>query len=833
MPRRRSTPSSPSAWRLILRALVTTACSWGIATIAGTRATAAVWLLACVSAAAWLWAVRFLLLETTSRRPWILFLVASAVGILISGPDPAGRRIAVILAVVFLLTRRRPAYRHLAGRQRASVFVAGLALLALLTFGMRTNALPGPEAAWLPGTGANVARYAIGALWCFWITTVTRLLFGIRLHSFRLRTKLAVSALLLALVPVVLVLILGILGIYGALGGREAVRGRAILQAWVAEVERGVALTPVPFAGEFRVTLSGEASESTPDSSTSPAWATSLAQALRDSPAAEQESAARRVSVRAAAGDEDTASIAASEMAEAEAQDAELRARLWAPADTTAYFVLEHGAWLLRLRGIGSHEVACTAYPLDGKALSQLAGILQCDAALYALEERVVAPERQRPYSVRVGNVRLGEGTDSTATSFALLGQGRYQKPGAAADSSHSFWRRLRAFGGEFVPVVALRDGRLTQEQMVLQLSTRLPNLIQGFMEQENELNRVIVFALMVLAVVFLVLESFALFLGIRITAGITGAVAALHQGTRRLAAGDLDARIDLPNQDEFGDLAASFNEMAVAVKHGREEAIARSLLEKEIETARAIQQRLLPREIPIVPGFDVTGVSISSRQVGGDYFDFLTLGHGHVGVAIGDVSGKGIPAALLMSNLQACLQGQVIHASGVDELVARINDLLARSTEAQMFATFFYGVLDSAQATFTYVNAGHILLGMLPGMPYEQATVELRPGDLLVLFTDGISEAEGPPARTACDGGQAEGGAESAEPEAEVLESDDTTNMFGEERLLEVIRTVATRPAAEVRDAILAAVTAHAAGVPQSDDITLVIIKCQTDGSR
>jgi sigma-B regulation protein RsbU (phosphoserine phosphatase) len=337
-------------------------------------------------------------------------------------------------------------------------------------------------------------------------------------------------------------------------------------------------------------------------------------------------------------------------------------------------------------------------------------------------------------------------------------------------------------------------------------------------------LNLVVVAVLGFALVLFLVVEVFAVFFGVRISEGIVSAIHALHRGTQAVAAGDLDTEITIPNEDEIGDLAGSFNEMIRAVRQGRDDALARERLTRELETARAIQERLLPDASPALAGFEVTGASIPSREVGGDYFDFIVRDDGRIGLAIADVSGKGMPAALLMANLQASLHGQVIHPSSVAEVVARVNDLLVASTDPHMFATFFYGVLDPANATLTCTNAGHnpplvlradgeftelhaggLILGMLPGQSYRQEDVTLAPGELAVLFTDGITEAVGPS-----------------------QEEDDPEAMFGEEALREVIRRHAHLPAVGIKEAILAAVAEHTAGVEQSDDITLIVIRRQ-----
>jgi sigma-B regulation protein RsbU (phosphoserine phosphatase) len=411
----------------------------------------------------------------------------------------------------------------------------------------------------------------------------------------------------------------------------------------------------------------------------------------------------------------------------------------------------------------------------------------------------------------------------------------------SATGEDVGFWHRPLYLGIAEMGVLRLRFGRVEREWVGFAVQRTPADLVADFTGRDNPVVRGFFGLLMVIGTLFLLVELASLILGLRITTGFTSAVKALERGTEQLAAGDLDTRIELPNQDEFGDLAEAFNEMAVAVKKGREEAIERERLEKELETAREIQERLLPHAMPRIEGFDIAATSTPSRQVGGDYFDFLQMSDGRLGVAIGDVSGKGIPAALLMANLQAALQGQAIHPSSVAETVSRVNDLLTRSSESNMYATFFYGVLDGRDGSFIFCNAGHnptllmnssggsdwlstggIVIGMLSGQPYEEGRVTIAPGDVLVLYTDGVTEATGP----------SEDGAPPVDEDAlddEEWDEDEplpVPNMFEEERLVDVVRDNAERSAREIRDAVMAAVVEHTAGMPQSDDITLVVIK-------
>ena len=184
---------------------------------------------------------------------------------------------------------------------------------------------------------------------------------------------------------------------------------------------------------------------------------------------------------------------------------------------------------------------------------------------------------------------------------------------------------------------------------------------------------------------------------------------------------------------------------------------------EEELERAREIQESLLPKEIPQLPGFEVASAWQPARAVGGDYFDVLKLGENRLAICIADVSGKGVPAALLMANVQASLRASVRDLDSPARVCSIINGMLCESIAADKFVTFFCGVLDAASSTFRYCNAGHpypilvssgavrtldqggAVLGVFPAWTYEDSSVDLISGDRLLLFTDGITEAEGP----------------------------------------------------------------------------------------
>lgn len=237
----------------------------------------------------------------------------------------------------------------------------------------------------------------------------------------------------------------------------------------------------------------------------------------------------------------------------------------------------------------------------------------------------------------------------------------------------------------------------------------------------------------------------------------------------------------------------------------------------EQLRLAREIQLGLLPRGAPTIPGYDVAGVSIPAQEVGGDYFDFIPTPDGCWAFCLGDVSGKGLPASLLMANLQATLRGQVRFNPGAEECVVWSNRLLYQCTDPEKFATLFYGVLDPARHELHYCNAGHerplllraadgppeelaaggIVLGVLDDFPYQASTVRLEPGDLLVVYSDGVTDAD-----------------------------DERERPFGRDRLLATIAAGQGRPAAELVAAIVEAVRAHARSAPQTDDVTLVVLR-------
>jgi sigma-B regulation protein RsbU (phosphoserine phosphatase) len=238
--------------------------------------------------------------------------------------------------------------------------------------------------------------------------------------------------------------------------------------------------------------------------------------------------------------------------------------------------------------------------------------------------------------------------------------------------------------------------------------------------------------------------------------------------------------------------------------------------MQEEVRLAARIQTELLPKSGPNIAGYDIVGRTIPAQEVGGDYFDFIPIDEYRLAFCLGDVTGKGLPASLLMANLQATLRGQTLTTGSPKTCLERSNQLLYQSTSPEKFATLFYAILDLQNHQILYSNAGHdnpylcsdrastkrlkiggIPLGMLPDFSFEQESVPLEDDSILVAYSDGVTEAM------------------NAQEE-----------MFGEERIAAVIDQHKNAPATEIIDHLVSAVKTFAAGYPQSDDITVVVMR-------
>ena len=271
---------------------------------------------------------------------------------------------------------------------------------------------------------------------------------------------------------------------------------------------------------------------------------------------------------------------------------------------------------------------------------------------------------------------------------------------------------------------------------------------------------------------------------------------------------------------DELDFLTTLGNEGLISLENARlfQEEIKKKRMEEELALAREIQQKLLPTTFPEYDKFEVTGINVSSLQVSGDYFDCIALNDHQVCLAIADVSGKGTPASLLMSNLQATLNVLVEPGLDLVKITEKINAIVHKNTNYDKFITFFICLLDTETGNLKYVNAGHnppilvgkdkkveflstggLLLGMLPNAPFECGAAKLQAGDWLVMYTDGVTEAQ-----------------------------DSAGNEFGEDSLVKLIQNNMQLSVDEMKNLLLQSVRNFCGTVPQSDDITMVIVRAK-----
>lgn len=275
-----------------------------------------------------------------------------------------------------------------------------------------------------------------------------------------------------------------------------------------------------------------------------------------------------------------------------------------------------------------------------------------------------------------------------------------------------------------------------------------------------------------VVGIVFLAIELVAVIISWRLTRSITTTVDKLNLATEKVKAGDFSYRVNLPAHDQLTALGEAFDGMTASVERLLHESTEKTRLEGELEIAREVQSRLFPQSVPELPGLRLYGLCKPARVVSGDYYDFLRLGEARAAVVLGDISGKGISAALLMATLQSALHAQFydglpsarmpsLWPASTAEVVARLNRQIYLSTPREKYVTLFYGVYDSATRKLTYTNAGHLppmlfradrierlggggtVVGLFPSATYEQAEVCFEPGDLLLAFSDGITEPE------------------------------------------------------------------------------------------
>lgn len=283
--------------------------------------------------------------------------------------------------------------------------------------------------------------------------------------------------------------------------------------------------------------------------------------------------------------------------------------------------------------------------------------------------------------------------------------------------------------------------------------------------------------------------------------------------------------RVDAYGDSDVDMLRFFANAAAISIEKAilHQQLLEKKRIERQLEIAREVQVSLLPEAPPHYPGYDIAGINLPTWQIGGDYFDWIGLPDGDLGIAIADVSGKGVPSALTMATFRAALRSHVSGAAPIASLLDTVNSFLLQSTGPQEFVTAVYGVLQRRTGRFTYANCGHnpplllrsdgstarldrggTVLGIIAGAGFEAVSEVVGPGDILVLFTDGVTEVTDPHG----------------------LE-------YGTERLLQTLRQNAGGSAQEMIDAVTKSTRFFSRADGYEDDFTLVIVKREASAAR
>ena len=398
---------------------------------------------------------------------------------------------------------------------------------------------------------------------------------------------------------------------------------------------------------------------------------------------------------------------------------------------------------------------------------------------------------------------------------------------------------------GTPLPVVDWSTGEQKKTGALLRVQTRPSVLYTRLFAALGDFATGVEYLLLFAAVIFAIIEVLALWIGTRLTRTVTGAVAQLYNATTHINRGDFSHRISVKSSDQLATLANSFNSMTASIENLIEEQKEKQRLQNELTIAQEVQAQLFPQHISQLDSLEVFGFCRPARTVSGDYYDFLTVDPHKLILAVGDVSGKGISAALLMATIHSAVRAyslegmpslrepvgaaagagsSVFLAHGLNgaelssgAMLSLLNHQLYQSTPAEKYATLFLGIYDGRERSLTYSNGGHLppiilgedgsvrrleqggtVIGLFDRRSYEEGTVALRRGELFLAYSDGVSEPEN-------DFGE-----------------------FGEQRLIDLVWEHRAQPLARICEIVTAAVDDWIGANEQPDDITLVLARGQ-----
>ncbi len=384
-----------------------------------------------------------------------------------------------------------------------------------------------------------------------------------------------------------------------------------------------------------------------------------------------------------------------------------------------------------------------------------------------------------------------------------------------------------------------------TNSPAAVSVQTRLSMLYDRLFAALGDFAPAVEFALIAMAIVFAVIELFALIIGVGLTRTVTRSVANLYSATQRVNRGDLSHRIAINSDDQLAALETSFNSMTASLEKLLAEQKEKQRLENELAIAQEVQAQLFPKEISQLESLEMHGFCRPARTVSGDYYDFVTLNGNKLTLAVGDVSGKGISAALLMATIHSAVRAYSLEtipapglpvavgaaagsgmmlASGLHgndispaALLSLLNHQLYESTPSEKYATLFLGVYDGRSRTITYSNGGHLppmiistdgsvrrleeggmVVGLFDSLTFNEGSAQLVPGDIFLAYSDGVTEPEN-------DFGE-----------------------FGEQRLIDLVRENQHLPLHRITEIVTAAVDDWIGTNEQPDDITLVVARAR-----
>ena len=371
--------------------------------------------------------------------------------------------------------------------------------------------------------------------------------------------------------------------------------------------------------------------------------------------------------------------------------------------------------------------------------------------------------------------------------------------------------------------VLEWESNRIVHAALLLQ--TRLSAIVlMIFATQADPLNQFALYGSYALVGTFLVTVLTSVVVAVSLTRTLTRTVNDLYIGTQHVNAGDFAYRVPISGTDQVSDLSRSFNTMTASIERLVEDSKERERLEAELDIAREVQSKLFPTEAPKLATLELLGVCRPARSVSGDFYDYVRLSDTRVAISFGDVSGKGISAALVMATLHSTVRTQLSLLTQIDskqldgaaaEVVDRTNKHLCQATAADKFSTLFFSAYDEETGRLSYTNAGHLpplliragkaepldvhgmVVGAFPFATYESGVIALEPGDLLVAFTDGVTEPEN------------------------AYEQE-----FGESRLTELLLRHADRPAEEIISTVMAEVVDWTGDPTLQDDMTMLVAR-------